>query len=258
MGGGNTMLRLYIADVDNAFVSWVRACVGQCHAIEIVGTAGNGRRAMNDIMRLAPDVLLTDITLPELDGITLLRQTRRLRRPPAVVICTRFYSNAGVECASRYGASFFLYKPVDPDCLLSTILDCAQCTPTAPPQGDDVDRDAQFLQQRAEIGRALLKEFGISPRLRGGAYIVEIIVRFHDKPLLLRNLSQGLYAALAEQMDVSATSVERALRSAIDIAYRRGALEAHFKSRPSNREFIEYTLRRVNAAGSRDAAGDVD
>lgn len=212
---------------------------------------------MNDIMRLAPDVLLTDIALPELDGIMLLRQTRRLRRPPAVIICTRFYSNAGVECASRYGASFYLYKPVDPDCLLSTILDCAQCAPAAPLQGDDVDRDAQSRQQRAEIGRALMKEFGISPRLRGGAYFIEIIVHFHNKPLLLRNLSQGLYAALAEQMDVTATSVERALRSAIDIAYRRGALETHFKSRPSNREFIEYLLRRVNEAEARDTAGNM-
>ena len=85
---------LYIADMDGGFISQVRNLLSGNHYIEIVGSASDGRRALNDIQRLSPDVLLTDISLPEMDGISLLRETRRFRHPPTVIVCsaTRFQS----------------------------------------------------------------------------------------------------------------------------------------------------------------------
>lgn len=238
------MARLYIADMDPRFTRGVRMVLSGSRGVEVVGESASGRRALLDIQRLCPDVLLTDIQLPELDGIALLREARRLRRPPAVIVCTRFYSTASMEWAYRYGASFFLCKPVDYARLPDLILDCAASgVSPAPTEDGGNDRASQ-----AACVRALLTEFGISPKLNGSAYLVESVLRVREDGLLLRNLSRGLYVELARQMDTTVPRVERSLRSAIDIAYQRGALRSRFPARPSNKQFIEYLLRESERA----------
>lgn len=233
------MTRVFIADIDPLFIRNVRRAFSCCRGAQIVGESGSGRQALAMIQRLRPDVVLADIQLPELDGIALLREVRRLKRPPAVVICTRFYSSASMEWAYRYGASYFLCKPVDYARLPELMCDCA-ASPMPEPE-DDGQEEARA--RRAAGVRALLMDFGISPRLNGSAYLVESVLRAGEDELLLRNLSRGLYAELARAMDSTVSRVERSLRSAIDIAYERGSLRSRFAARPSNKQFIEYLLR---------------
>ncbi|MBR6890979.1 MAG: response regulator, partial [Clostridia bacterium] len=118
---------LYIADMDARFIDRVRRALAGHPDIAVSGSAGDGVHALEEIRRLNPDVLLTDISLPGLDGVALLRETRRLQRPPAVIICTRFCSDAIMACTCRLGASFFLCKPVEPAGLPGLILECQAC-----------------------------------------------------------------------------------------------------------------------------------
>ena len=244
------MVRLYIADLDALHIRNVRrACAGS-RSVQVVGEASSGKRTLDDILRLRPDVLLTDIQLTELDGIALLRECGRLRNPPAVVICTRFYSAASMDWAFRYGAAYFLCKPLDYARLPELISECAgrprEEGPMAEAPADDHGR-------RAAGVRALLKDMGIPPKLNGSAYLVESVLRAQDDALLLRNLSRGLYVELAGRMDSTVPRVERSLRSAIGIAYERGTLKRHFSRRPTNRQFIEFLLRESEAMARGDA-----
>ena len=199
--------------------------------------------ALEILNRLKIDVLLTDIQLPGLDGIALLKETRRLQRSPSVIICTRFYSGASMEWAFRYGACYFLCKPVDYERLPELIVDCARADGAS--REERVDRD----DTRAEgvALRALLNQLGISPRLSGGVYLVESVSSLRKNQLLLRNLSRGLYAEVADRLNTTVPRVERSLRSAIASGYDRGAMKDVFSSRPTNREFIEYLLKAVDA-----------
>ena len=238
------MTRVYIADFDAHFIRMVRMALAGWRGIEVVGHASEGVRALLDVRRLRPDVLLTDLQLPQMDGLSLLRETRRLRNPPRVIICTRFYSDACMESACRYGASYFLCKPVSFERLGELICDCSNhsslpATDSAPVS----DRE-----HRAARVRALLRDAGISPKLHGSAILVESVLRAGEDDLLMRNLSRGLYVALASSLDSTVTRVERSLRSAIDIAYQRGSLKERFPTRPSNKQFIEYLLRESEAA----------
>jgi hypothetical protein len=82
----------------------------------------------------------------------------------------------------------------------------------------------------------------MSARLDGAVYFIEAVACCRRDEMLLRNMSRGLYARLAERMNTTVSRIERSMRSAIAIAYSQGTLKRHFTHRPTNREFIEYLL----------------
>ena len=196
-------------------------------------------------------MVITDIPLPELDGISLLHEFQRFNPSPAVIVCTRFYSDASMQCACRYGASFFLCKPIEMATLPELIQECGRSRRNP----IDIEKRCALRTRlnalRGAIVHKLLKELGMSARLDGAAYFVEAAVHCHGDALLFRNLSKGLYAQLAQRMDTTVSRVERSMRSAIAIAYDRGTLSQHFSHRPTNREFIEYLMRAVEQRSQR-------
>jgi len=242
--------RLYIADLDERFVKTIRDVIHLRQDLELVGNSGNGRIALTEIIRLSPDVVLTDIPLPEMDGIALLREVKRLKRSPAVIVCTRFYSQASMNCAGKYGAAFFLCKPVDVQALANLLVECAGCADPVIPQPHDTGED-DLRSNRAAIARNLLKRLGIPPKLNGSAYLLEAVLHCREE-YLMKNLSRGLYAEIARRMNTTPARVERSLRSAIRIGCERGTLSRHFPGNPSNRQLIAFVMSAVDQA-ERDA-----
>lgn len=245
--------RVYIADMDQAFTASVRRALASNAALAVVGNAANGRQAMKDIVRLAPDIVLADIPLPELDGIALLRETRRLRHPPAVIICTRFCSDASMQCACKYNAAFFLCKPIDCRALPGLLIECGKAASASANLHDGTIAADESTDGRGEIARSLLREYGMPARLDGCAYLIEAALCAQGDAMLFRNLSNGLYAVLARLMGTTVPRIERSLRSAIGVAYERGSLSRFFAQKPSNKAFLEHFMRAVDAA-ERDGA----
>lgn len=79
--------------------------------------AANGREALDAVEREEPDVVLLDLSMPEMDGMEVLRalQGMRLARRPRVIVLTAYGSIAAAVKATRLGAMDFLEKPVSPD-----------------------------------------------------------------------------------------------------------------------------------------------
>ena len=80
--------------------------------IAVVGEAGDGLQALDQVRALQPDVVLMDIRMPGLDGIEATRQLSTFDRPPKVLILTTFDLDEYVFDALRAGASGFLLKDV--------------------------------------------------------------------------------------------------------------------------------------------------
>lgn len=240
--------RFYMIDMDERFISMVRRAIAGCPGIEFTGSTGNGRTALSEVLRLKPDVVMTDIPLPEMDGISLLHQFQRFSRPPAVIVCTRFYSDASMQCAFRYGAAFFLCKPIEIRALPELVLECGRAQPESNVSAEELDHENEAERCRGALALGILKEIGMPARLDGAAYFLEAVVHCSGDPLLIRNLTRGLYTRLVQRMDTTVSRVERSMRSAIAIAYDRGTLSQRFSHRPTNREFIEYLMRAVEQA----------
>ena len=91
--------------------------------IEVVGEAADGRQAVHSAGRLAPDVVLMDVRMPELDGIAATREIVEgsSGQPPKVLILTTFDLDEYVYDSLAAGASGFLLKDVGPEQLTAAI-----------------------------------------------------------------------------------------------------------------------------------------
>ena len=77
----------------------------------VVGEAETGVKAVEKYLELKPDLTLMDITMPEMDGITALKEIKKLDQQAKVIICSAMGQEAVVIDAIRSGAKDFIVKP---------------------------------------------------------------------------------------------------------------------------------------------------
>jgi DNA-binding NarL/FixJ family response regulator len=89
--------------------------------LEVVGEAGNGQEALEVVRATRPDVVLMDIRMPVMDGLTATAEILARPEPPRIVMLTTFDLDEAAARAIRQGASGFLLKDADPEFLLAAI-----------------------------------------------------------------------------------------------------------------------------------------
>jgi DNA-binding NarL/FixJ family response regulator len=117
-------IRVVIVDDQALLRAGFRMILGTEPDLEVVGEAGDGRQAVEQVGRLAPDVILMDIRMPGVDGLDATRRlltATALAVPPRVIILTTFDLDEYVYEALRAGASGFLLKDTPPDQLIAAI-----------------------------------------------------------------------------------------------------------------------------------------
>ncbi|GAA4941371.1 response regulator [Actinoplanes utahensis] len=95
--------------------------VGSQPGIEVVGEAGDGAAAIALAAELRPDVILMDVRMPGVDGLTATARLTAGPNPPRVLVLTTFHQDAYVFQALRAGASGFLLKDAQPAELVAAV-----------------------------------------------------------------------------------------------------------------------------------------
>lgn len=115
------VVRVLLADDQPLVRAGLRMILSTEPDIEVVGEAEDGRVAVTLCERLAPDVVLMDVRMPQLDGIEATRAVTALADPPRVLVLTTFDLDEVVYDALRAGASGFLLKDAPEDRLTTAI-----------------------------------------------------------------------------------------------------------------------------------------
>jgi two-component system chemotaxis response regulator CheY len=87
----------------------------------VVGEAGNGTEAITQFQELKPEVMTLDITMPEKDGITALREIIALDPSAKVVMCSALGQESKVLESIKLGAKDFVVKPFQADRVLEAV-----------------------------------------------------------------------------------------------------------------------------------------
>lgn len=106
-------IRTMIVDDEPLAIERLQIMTGQQDGVSLVGTASDGASALRMVDALAPDLVLCDIAMPDLNGLEVAAAIDRLDNPPAVIFVTAFdqYAVAAFDVA----AVDYLLKPVSPD-----------------------------------------------------------------------------------------------------------------------------------------------
>ena len=168
--------------------------------IRIIGQASTGREAVDQARRLAPDVVLMDVRMPDLDGIGATREMSRVAPAARVLILTTFEQDDYVFGALRAGASGFLLKTTRPEELIAAVHTIAAGDSLLSPSVTRrvIDRMAQ--QPSPELADHAVDELtprerevleliarGLSNREIAAALVVqETTIRTHVKRILMK------------------------------------------------------------------------
>jgi len=104
------MARVLIVD-DTAFMRMVLKGIFQRNGHEVVGECGNGLEAVEKYKELSPDLVTMDITMPEMDGITAVKQIKGFHPEAKVIMCSALGEETKMLEAINAGALDFIVKP---------------------------------------------------------------------------------------------------------------------------------------------------
>jgi DNA-binding NarL/FixJ family response regulator len=114
-------VRVLIVDDDDLMRAGLRSVLSSDATIEVVAEAGDGRAGVERVRELRPDIVLMDVRMPDLDGISATREVLAARPDVKVVILTTFEEDEYIFGALRAGASGFLLKRTSPEELIRAL-----------------------------------------------------------------------------------------------------------------------------------------
>ncbi|MFF5923966.1 response regulator [Streptomyces flavochromogenes] len=126
-------IRLLIVDDDPLVRAGLTLMLGGAEDLEIVGEGADGREVPELVTRFAPDVVLMDIRMPHVDGLTATERLRAEPGAPEVVVLTTFHADEQVLRALRAGAAGFVLKDTPPAEIVAAVRRVAAGDPVLSP-----------------------------------------------------------------------------------------------------------------------------
>ncbi|MBI4317082.1 MAG: response regulator [Chloroflexi bacterium] len=160
-------MRVLVADDEPLVRRGIRAVLEESRGLaELVGEASNGQEAVELVRSLKPDLVLLDIRMPGLDGVSAAEQIRRLSPSIRIVVLTAYPDFAYAQKMLRLGASDYLLKPSSPDSILDVIEQVAREIRHgnglgATPSADSTDEDPGLYLGGGTFGEGRMRSSGV-------------------------------------------------------------------------------------------------
>lgn len=119
--GREGAIRVLVVDDHEVVRAGLRMLLGRATGIEVVGEAADGAAAVEAVAGLAPDVVLMDLSMPELDGVEATRRIAETYPASRVLVLTSFSDQTRIMDALGAGADGYLLKHSDPDDIAKAI-----------------------------------------------------------------------------------------------------------------------------------------
>lgn len=231
-------IKVVLADAGEEFRLLLKQTIEDTGEFKVIGCTGSGQEALRLIESGQPQLLICDLTLPELDGLALLRGAAACDRAPKSIVLSAFCTDQIIQRVAQLGAYYFLTKPCQLDSLLGLMRQACQ----------PAENQFAFPTALEGIVTSYLHKLGMPAHLKGFRYVREAILLTVRNPDLLNALTKELYPRVAQAFGVNHTQVERSIRTAIEHAWDSGnhtMLQSYFrfsvsatKGKPCNGNFI--------------------
>jgi two-component system response regulator (stage 0 sporulation protein A) len=210
---------MMLVDNNPAFVKYVQEVLTQEPDFEIAAVAFNGADALKTALRAQPDVMVTDLVMPVLDGLALIESLFKAKLNIRIIVLTELTRDCFIRQAMSLGACYYMVKPVDPAILVSRVRDSLSFSESEVPS-------SHFSEQGDAIN-PLLTSIGVPPGTAGYRYLHFAIALAAQMDKVSGRITTELYPAVARAFQTDKRNVERAIRHAIEVL--NGYLETLFE-----------------------------
>ena len=242
-------IKVVLADANENFRTMLQQTIENTGEFDVVGSAGDGAEAWKMIERERPQLVITDVILPELDGFALLDRMAKLPARPKTILVSAFYREQMVMQAMEQGAAYFMAKPCEAGSLLERMRQAVR-------NGETEEESPVALER---LVTSIIHEVGVPAHIKGYQYVREAIILAVQDMDVINAVTKVLYPEVARRYNTTPSRVERAVRHAIETAWDRGDLEtlqryfgytvSNTKGKPTNSEFIARIADRIRLQG---------
>lgn len=232
---------------------------------DVISASSDGMQAYYDIVHLHPDIVVLDLLLPRLDGIGVIEKCREEMEEtdlPSFIVLTSIGTQNLMEYLCYMGVDYCMMKPFQPNMLLHRMEQLIRLrsfhTKIQKSQKEESLDRLGAIGETNDIRRdvsLLARDLGIPAHIKGYQYLRSGIVMAVEDANMVNYITKLLYPSIAKEYKTTSSSVERAIRHAIDIVWNRGNQEllgeifGNFvhsgQDRPTNSEFIAVIADRI-------------
>ena len=244
-------LSVAIADDNQKILNVLGEIVSADKELDLVGKAKNGEEMCQIIKDRQPDVVLLDLIMPKMDGLTVMEkvgQDRTIRKRPYFIVITAVGQEKITEDAFNRGANYYIMKPFNNQMLLERIKSVRNMARGSDRKCEDGHAETVSGENLETRVTNMLHEIGIPAHIKGYHYLRDAIIMAVNDMDVLNAITKILYPTVAKKYQTTSSRVERAIRHAIEVAWSRGKLDtldelfgytvSTGKGKPTNSEFI--------------------
>ena len=251
---GIDKIKVLLVDDNNEICDILKNFFDLTEDIDTCGTANNGEDAIQKIHMYCPDVVLLDIIMPKLDGISVLQRLSIAPPPkkPCILVLSAIGQEKVTTTALSLGAAYYMIKPYNLEALLQRIYLLAgknQTHPTPLPADDPA---------LSGVITKYVIHLGVPTHIIGYKYIIEAV-----KIIILENntcpIAKQVYMTIAENNKTSMECVESSIRKTIDRIFQTNneafqdlmRLSAPpIEKKPSNSRFLTILSEKIKLENS--------
>lgn len=258
-------LKVAIADDNECMLRILGDVISNEADLNLVGKATNGEETLNIIREKEPDVVLLDIIMPKLDGLSVMeriRDDKTIKNVPTFIVVSAVGQQGITEDAFNLGANYYIMKPFDNDVLINRLRCIKNVSQNHFSNMRITSNSSSELNTNQVSDRSLesnvtniIHEIGIPAHIKGYQYLRDAILLSIKDNDIINSITKVLYPTIAKKYQTTSSRVERAIRHAIEVAWNRGNTEtlndlfgytvSNGKGKPTNSEFIALISDKI-------------
>lgn len=249
-------IKVLIADDDTLFLKKLNDYISEQKDMQVVALARNGEDAVQMMMDEKPDIALIDLIMPLKDGFGVLEDMKSKNIKTSCILISAISLDSTAVKALALGAKYFVIKPYRTEFLaerirqiyeetrlnMNEISNFSYCDFV--PLQNPILEEKEMETPEHRVSQ-LLNKMGISASVKGYYYLRSAILMVLDDQEAIIGITKRMYPDVAKEYNTTASKVERAIRHAIESAWKRGAGKIYSEivgikneAKPTNGQFI--------------------
>lgn len=250
-----------IVDDNERLIETLKQVLENTPGLCVAGTANDGMSALQMILEKKPDVVLLDLVLTKLDGLSVIERvkSREDMQKTGFIVLSSVYQESLMGKVFDVGADYYVLKPFDYDAIIMRIehVHASRNNQTMDLAGGKVFENGNNKTEVALENDVtnIIHEIGVPAHIKGYQYLRDAIMMSVNDSEMLNSITKLLYPTIAKQHKTTPSRVERAIRHAIEVAWSRGKMDTidelfgytvnNGKGKPTNSEFVALIADKI-------------